>query len=319
MRTINLSETTATARRIPFMIYLDDGSVLADDGAAAAAPPVGTIQVSINGAAFANGAGTLAHLGRGEYYYEATLAEVGTPGFLAVLFSRTGYRTEIEAAQIGQIFGVGETDVTKLRWPLTIYGTSLEPPQLATGATVTAPSDLQTSLDGAALANAAGTLHEVGSGLYYYQAVAADAVVAGLLSVQYQSAGFATVVSTIEVTTGGIPTPVLSSITPTPNVPPGVTGAFSVDFRVARRTPITFLASHIGSGCVLTIQVSYADRNERYVAIDVDGGFCWPFDVPGDNTIGPLGSEPVPVRLLPRGGWPPTIVGVKVANARASA
>jgi hypothetical protein len=317
---INIGETNALLRRVYFMVYIEDGSALADDGAAATGAPAGTIQVSINGAVLTNGAGTFAHLGRGEYYYEASAGEVATAGFFAVKFERTGFRTDFAPmTTIGQLFITGETDPTKLRWPFTIYGDA-EPPELATGATVTAPSELQTSLNGAALADAAGTLEEVGDGLYYYQGVAGDAASTGVRSIQYESAGFRTMVTTIDVGAAvsvGFDGPTLVNITPTPSAVPGSPGAFAIDFRTARLTPITFGIEDVDGEP--TILVSYADRNESYVARDVDGVFRWPFDVPSDNTIGPLDSEPVPVQLLPRGGWPPTVVTVQVANAKASA
>jgi len=113
------------------------------------------------------------------------------------------------------------------------------------------------------------------------------------------------------------PQPVLTNIDPDPSEPPGSPGAFSVDFRTARLTPIEFDITGVGGE--VSISVSFADRNEVYVALDVDGEWRWPFDVPADNVIGPLSPEPVHVRMLPRGGWPPCVVHFQVANTRASA
>lgn len=120
----------------------------------------------------------------------------------------------------------------------------------------------------------------------------------------------------------GIPpilTPVLSSITPAPlPAQPGDAGAFSVDFRVARLTPIEFDVTQVASGANIAIIVLFGDRNESYTALDADGVWRWPWDVAADNVIGVTTLEPVHVRMLPRGGWPPTIVRFQVANARAS-
>lgn len=121
----------------------------------------------------------------------------------------------------------------------------------------------------------------------------------------------------------GIPpilTPVLSNITPAPlPAQPGDAGAFSVDFRVARLTPIEFDVTQVASGANIAIIVLFGDRNESYTALDADGVWRWPWDVAADNVIGAVSLEPVHVRMLPRGGWPPTIVRFQVANARASA
>src|SRR5262245_49380679 len=91
---IAVGEATAAKRRVIFPIYLDDGSSLATSGSAATTPPAGTIQVSINGAAFADGLGTFAHLASGIYYYEAAPSEVAAAGFLLIKFVRTGFKTD---------------------------------------------------------------------------------------------------------------------------------------------------------------------------------------------------------------------------------
>lgn len=109
----------------------------------------------------------------------------------------------------------------------------------------------------------------------------------------------------------------LSNITPDPFEPPGSPGAFSIDFRVARLQPISFDVAG-GNGAQISIEVSFGDRNETYVALDFDGVFRWPFDVPSQNTIGDLSSDPVHVTLLPRGGWPPTMIRMRVAIALPS-
>lgn len=118
---------------------------------------------------------------------------------------------------------------------------------------------------------------------------------------------------------GSVSAPVLSNITPDVDEAPGQPGAFSSAFKLARLTPIEFDITNIAPGAQIAITVHYEDRNETYVALDVRGVWRWPFDVSGDNTIGDLTSEPVHVSMLPRGGWPPTVVSFEVAAAKATA
>lgn len=113
---------------------------------------------------------------------------------------------------------------------------------------------------------------------------------------------------------GSLAGPTLTNINPDPFEQPGDDGAFSIDFRTAQFTPITF---EVHDAQVLTFAVAYANRNEVYVIRDVDGVFRWPFDVIGDNFITGAGAV-VDVQLLPRGGWPPTVVRIQVANCRPS-
>lgn len=114
---------------------------------------------------------------------------------------------------------------------------------------------------------------------------------------------------------GTFPVPTLINIVPDPGEQPGSPGAFSVDMRTARITPISFDVQNAAGK--VAISVAFGDRNEVYTALDVDGVWCWPFDVPADNAIG-VGASPH-VHMLPRGGWPPTVVHIKVANTKASA
>src|SRR4029079_1253793 len=127
---MNIDESNNLLRRIYFRILDTDGNLV---DTAATTPPAGTIQISQNGAAFVDGAGTFASIGGGAYYYEASLLETHVPGFLAVKFVRTGFQTDINWDVVGQIFLLGTIDTTLLRVPLTIFDTS-SPPALATGA-----------------------------------------------------------------------------------------------------------------------------------------------------------------------------------------
>lgn len=114
---------------------------------------------------------------------------------------------------------------------------------------------------------------------------------------------------------GGLTAPVISDITPVDGeVTPGEPGAFSAIFNVARITPITFHLSGVTGG-EITIAVSYADRNEIYIARDVEGNWQWPFDVQADNTMSAVVGGECDVSMLPRGGWPPCVVEFKCAAA----
>jgi len=115
---------------------------------------------------------------------------------------------------------------------------------------------------------------------------------------------------------GGIQAPTVSNLTPSENVEAGAVGGFSAIFSVARLTPIEFDIEDISFGGEITISVRYENRNESYVARNAEGVWVWPFDIEPDNSIGDLESEPVHVTLLPRGGWPPTRIGLMVAVAK---
>lgn len=133
---MKLNEPTAALRRIFFVIYVEDGSALASDGSAALEPeiPDGATQVALNTSALVDAAGVFFHVGDGLYCYEFALAEVATQGFAAFVFSRTGFRPQLAWTNVGDVFGLGETDVTALRVPFAIYD---DGGVLATGATFT--------------------------------------------------------------------------------------------------------------------------------------------------------------------------------------
>jgi len=78
-RRLVTNEASAARRRIP--IYLVDSSGVPVTGLAIAGADR---QVSENGGAFANGAGTVTETGSGAYYYELAAAEVDVPGFGAL-------------------------------------------------------------------------------------------------------------------------------------------------------------------------------------------------------------------------------------------
>lgn len=221
-------ETDPSLRRLFFELFLDDGVTPATDADVAA--PAGTIQVTSNGTAFADSAGTFARITSNLYYYEFTFSEAlsGSNGFAGIKFARPGYATDRFFEIVGDIFSVGETDSGRLRYPLLIFGTAVEPQVPTAGATVTTASDLQVSYNGAAFANSAGSLVEVGSGVYFYQGVVPDAASRRRLLVKYESAGFSPAVLSISVAEPGESTGPVAPVGP-PAIPvlPATDSAFA--------------------------------------------------------------------------------------------
>lgn len=80
-----INETTAALRRIPFVLY-DLVQVFQTGQTVTGAE----VQVSKNGGAFVNGAGSVVEVGGGAYYYEATAGEVDTEGFLILKIVNAG-------------------------------------------------------------------------------------------------------------------------------------------------------------------------------------------------------------------------------------
>lgn len=193
---MRVGETNVELRRILLTIQLADGSGLAtsvDSGSP-------TILVSQNGAALTAATGALHHVSTEtrQHYYEASASEALTPGFLLVVVVDASIQTAIGWAPVGQIFALGEANPALLRLPLTIY-TDGEPPALATGATVTTASDLQSSINARAFANDPGSLVEIGDGAYYWQATATAAAEHGFVELKYESTGFGVCLSWVSV------------------------------------------------------------------------------------------------------------------------
>jgi len=293
---MNVDESNILLRRIYFRILDLDGNLV---DTAASAPPAGTIQVTQNGTALTNGAGVFVLVGSGLYYYEASLLETHIPGFIGVVFSRTGFQTCISSDEVGQIYTIGQTDVTRLRLPFTIYDTS-SPAQLATGATVTVASDLRISVNGAAYADAAVTLVEVGAGLYYYQGVAANSSVGGTIALKYASAGFTTTLITQPVIgAAGSITGSILSLTPADG------SLLNPDPEIARFVPI-IARLQCGTGQLPHI---FAQIGSTRWTI-YDGVSISPFF--GDHTtVSALGGDQFNVSILPNGGWWRSSISIK--------
>jgi hypothetical protein len=91
------SEATAGRRRLPVYLVDDTDGKTPETGVTFTA---GDIRISQNGGAEANHAGTIAEVGGGLYYYEATAGELATLGFLSVRVIKTGVRTFVAMAQV---------------------------------------------------------------------------------------------------------------------------------------------------------------------------------------------------------------------------
>lgn len=87
---------TGPSRYVP--MYLVDAAGAPVTGAI---PTGSEIQVSVDGAAWADGAGSWHSIGNGAYYYNPTTDEVSTPGLFMVKAAVTGAVTYIRAVQLG--------------------------------------------------------------------------------------------------------------------------------------------------------------------------------------------------------------------------
>jgi hypothetical protein len=96
------SSATAAQRRFEFVCVDDTDGYTSEPGLAFSA---GELQISKNGAALANTAGTVTDRGDGVYVYEATADELDTLGALALKVEKSGVRLALyQAAQVGVTF-----------------------------------------------------------------------------------------------------------------------------------------------------------------------------------------------------------------------
>jgi hypothetical protein len=163
---INYNETTPALRRIP--VYLQD----ALNNPVTGAVPVGAqLQVSLSGAAWTNGAGTWTEDANGAYYYQATQAETVTDSFLMLRVAATGAKVVVFPVDIGIRTIVSEPTATARYYPIYLVNAGGVP---QTNLTITG-AEVQLSKNGAAFANGAGVVAEIGGagngqGAYFYEA-----------------------------------------------------------------------------------------------------------------------------------------------------
>jgi hypothetical protein len=96
---LQLSEATAARRRIFFLLVDATDGFTPETGTDLTA--AGDVQISKNGAAYANAAGAApTSLGDGLYYYEATAAELDTVGTLVLKVEDAAARTALVVSQV---------------------------------------------------------------------------------------------------------------------------------------------------------------------------------------------------------------------------
>jgi hypothetical protein len=91
------SEATAAYRRIPIQCVDATDRVTPETGLTFAASD---IKITKNGAAEANSGGTVTEVAAGIYYYEATAAELNTPGFFNVRVAHTACASSASICQV---------------------------------------------------------------------------------------------------------------------------------------------------------------------------------------------------------------------------
>jgi hypothetical protein len=210
---MRLNESNPELRRILLTINTADGTGLATD-VDGMSP---TLLVARGDDNLVAASGALVHVSNEDrlHYYEASSTEATTPGFLLVIVMSAGIQVAFGWAPIGQIFALGETNPAKLRLPVTIFDTN-EPSLPGTGAIISSPSQLRSSVNGRAFANDGGSLVEIGFGAYYWQATPAAASDLGFTTVEVEPTGFAVCMSWVSVDNPD------STVIPPPPAPPPI-------------------------------------------------------------------------------------------------
>jgi hypothetical protein len=92
-----INETSATLRRIPFVLYDLTGALQTGQTVTGA-----EMQISKNGGSFANGGGSVTEVGSGAYYYECSSGEVDTEGFVLLKIANSGSSVVIATVSVDQ-------------------------------------------------------------------------------------------------------------------------------------------------------------------------------------------------------------------------
>jgi hypothetical protein len=138
--------------------------------------PVGAqIKVSLDGAAWVNGSGSWTENANGAYYYNATQSETVASSFLMLRVAWPGAKIVVFPVDIGDRVVISNATAAARRFPVYLEDSSgnAVPSQAFAG------TDFQLTKNGAAFANCAGTLPEIGGvglglGGYYYEATVAE-------------------------------------------------------------------------------------------------------------------------------------------------
>lgn len=176
MHLLQQSESTAAQRRLPVALYDSDG--LAVTGFTAGA---GDIQMSKNGAAFTNAAGTLTELSDGAYYFEAggsPTDDINTVGFFLLKFEDALIRTTFIWAQV---VPWDPYDATRLGMTDPIPSSGITTAKFAAGA-INAAAIADDAIDAGAIATGAITSAKFAAGAINAAAIATDAIDADALA-----------------------------------------------------------------------------------------------------------------------------------------
>lgn len=99
----SLDETDLDKLRLPIAIFDDASPPALSTGATVTVPS--QLQISKNGGAYANAAGSLAHIGDGFYTYQGVAADADTQGWILVKFEKAGFSqcTAFVHVEIGEV------------------------------------------------------------------------------------------------------------------------------------------------------------------------------------------------------------------------
>jgi hypothetical protein len=97
MMILNLSESTAARRRIPFAC-VDATDLTTDEPSLTFS--AGDLKISKNGATEANHGGSVGEIANGLYYYQFTAAELDTVGFISLRTNKSGVKVDKFIAQV---------------------------------------------------------------------------------------------------------------------------------------------------------------------------------------------------------------------------
>ena len=211
---MKLNETDLTLIRVRLVIRDGDGVLVDNVGALSA----GDLVTSANGAGLVNALGTLVRIGGGFYYYQGTVMDAQTEGFLMVVFKKAGYRVESNWVPV-----VGTNG--QIKFPFALYD---DGGGLVAGVTPSV-GELQDSVNGASWTSpATGTWTQIGLGFYCY---AHDVVnQKGFVGVQFARVGIQTMIAwgSIDVVVANeVVLPVITIMSPPPGAAIGQSTALT--------------------------------------------------------------------------------------------
>lgn len=276
---INLSEATAAKRRIPFYLFDTTGTT----------PQTGKtfsgseIQLSQNGATFANFAGTVTEVGSGLYYYETTLAEAGVYGFLALKIVKSGCKTILQT----EVIGGPAYYTSSFRLPMYLVDSSGAP---VTGLTFSG-TEIQISENGASFTSFGGSATEVGSGLYYYTP----------LSTEYDGVGFVV----LKVVKTGVQTYVISQDLDEGRMVDGTSPTVTIPHSPITEEDYAEVRVYDDQG-LNYIQITVQDRSDgpKLIVYESANGFFHPFNGLSTVTGSGTSANPYIFQVYRRGRWP---------------